>query len=91
MYFKPGTMAAVLALEDEQVESICREVESETGEVLVAANFNCPGQVVISGSLRGIEIGCEKMKAAGARRAHCITGGWCAFSFSFNGACTLKN
>jgi [acyl-carrier-protein] S-malonyltransferase len=65
----PGTMAAVLALEDEQVESICREVESETGEVLVAANFNCPGQVVISGSLKGIEIGCEKMKAAGARRA----------------------
>ncbi len=65
----PGTMAAVLALEDEQVEAICREVESETGEVLVAANYNCPGQVVISGSLKGIEIGCEKMKAAGARRA----------------------
>jgi [acyl-carrier-protein] S-malonyltransferase len=65
----PGTMAAVLALEDEQVESLCRQVESETGEVLVAANFNCPGQVVISGSLKGIEIGCERMKAAGARRA----------------------
>jgi [acyl-carrier-protein] S-malonyltransferase len=65
----PGTMAAVLALDDDRVESITREVESETGEVLVAANFNCPGQVVISGSLKGIEIGCEKMKMAGARRA----------------------
>ncbi len=65
----PGTMAAVLALDDEKVESICREVSSETGEVLVPANYNCPGQIVISGSLRGIEIGCEKMKAAGARRA----------------------
>jgi [acyl-carrier-protein] S-malonyltransferase len=65
----PGTMAAVLALEDEQVESLCRQIESETGEVLVAANFNCPGQVVISGSLKGIEIGCERMKSAGARRA----------------------
>jgi [acyl-carrier-protein] S-malonyltransferase len=65
----PGTMAAVLALSDEKVGSICQEIESETGEVLVPANFNCPGQVVISGSLKGIEIGCERMKAAGARRA----------------------
>jgi len=65
----PGTMAAVLALEDARVEAICREIESETGEVLVPANYNCPGQVVISGSLKGIEMGCERMKAAGARRA----------------------
>jgi [acyl-carrier-protein] S-malonyltransferase len=65
----PGTMAAVLGLDDERVESICREVESETGEVLVPANYNCPGQVVISGSLKGIDLGCERMKAAGARRA----------------------
>jgi [acyl-carrier-protein] S-malonyltransferase len=65
----PGTMAAVLALDDAKVESICREIESETGEVLVPANYNCPGQVVISGSLKGIEMGCERMKAAGARRA----------------------
>jgi [acyl-carrier-protein] S-malonyltransferase len=65
----PGTMAAVLALSDEQVESICRDIETETGEVLVPANYNCPGQVVISGSLKGIELGCERMKAAGARRA----------------------
>jgi [acyl-carrier-protein] S-malonyltransferase len=65
----PGTMAAVLALDDEKVETICREIESETGEVLVPANYNCPGQVVISGSLKGIELGCERMKSAGARRA----------------------
>ena len=65
----PGTMAAVLAFDDEKVEAICREVSDETGEILVAANYNCPGQVVISGSLKGIEIGCERMKAAGARRA----------------------
>jgi [acyl-carrier-protein] S-malonyltransferase len=65
----PGTMAAVLGLEDAVVEAICLELQKETGEVLVAANYNCPGQVVISGSLKGVEIGCEKLKAAGARRA----------------------
>ena len=65
----PGTMAAVLAMDDDRVEDICREIETETGEVLVPANYNCPGQIVISGSLKGIEIGCERMKAAGARRA----------------------
>lgn len=65
----PGTMAAVLGLDDAVVESICLQLQKETGEVLVAANYNCPGQVVISGSLKGVEIGCEKLKAAGARRA----------------------
>jgi [acyl-carrier-protein] S-malonyltransferase len=65
----PGTMAAILALDDDKVGSICQEIESETGEILVPANFNCPGQVVISGSLKGIEMGCERMKSAGARRA----------------------
>ena len=65
----PSTMAAVLALPDEKVEEICNEVMNETGEVVVAANYNCPGQLVISGSLKGIEIACEKMKAAGAKRA----------------------
>jgi [acyl-carrier-protein] S-malonyltransferase len=65
----PGTMAAVLALEDAKVEAICREIETETGEVLVPANYNCPGQIVISGSIKGIELGCERLKAAGARRA----------------------
>ncbi len=65
----PSTMAAVLALADEKVEEICKQIQSETGEVVVAANFNCPGQLVISGSIKGIEIACEKMKAAGAKRA----------------------
>jgi [acyl-carrier-protein] S-malonyltransferase len=65
----PSTMAAVLSLSDEQVEMICSEVQKETGEVVVPANYNCPGQLVISGSVKGIEIACEKMKAAGAKRA----------------------
>jgi [acyl-carrier-protein] S-malonyltransferase len=66
---QPSTMAAVLALADEKVEEICAAVSAETGEVVVAANYNCPGQLVISGSVKGIEIACERMKAAGAKRA----------------------
>ncbi len=65
----PSTMAAVLALADETVEAICTDIQQNTGEVVVAANYNCPGQLVISGSIKGIEIACEKMKAAGAKRA----------------------
>ena len=65
----PSTMAAVLALDDAKVEEICAAVQVETGEVVVAANYNCPGQLVISGSTKGIEIACERMKAAGAKRA----------------------
>lgn len=65
----PSTMAAVLALDDAKVEEICAQVQQETGEIVVAANFNCPGQLVISGSQKGIEIACERMKAAGAKRA----------------------
>jgi len=65
----PSTMAAVLNLADEKVEAICAEIKKETGEVVVAANYNCPGQLVISGSIKGIEIACERMKAAGAKRA----------------------
>ncbi len=65
----PSTMAAVLNLADDKVEAICAEVQTETGEVVVAANYNCPGQLVISGSLKGIDIACERMKAAGAKRA----------------------
>lgn len=65
----PSTMAAVLGLADEKVETICRDVQSETGEVVVPANYNCPGQLVISGSIKGIEIACERLKAAGAKRA----------------------
>lgn len=65
----PSTMAAVLALDDAKVEEICATVQAETGEVVVPANYNCPGQLVISGSVKGIEIACERMKAAGAKRA----------------------
>jgi [acyl-carrier-protein] S-malonyltransferase len=64
----PSTMAAVLNLDDAVIESICKEI-SESGHVVVAANYNCPGQLVISGSIEGINIACEKMKAAGAKRA----------------------
>ena len=65
----PSTMAAVLGLPDEKVEIICNEVQQETNEVVVPANYNCPGQLVISGSLKGIDIACERMKTAGAKRA----------------------
>ncbi|GAA5035866.1 malonyl CoA-acyl carrier protein transacylase [Marivirga lumbricoides] len=62
----PSTMAAILGLEDEKVEKICASI---TEEIVVPANYNCPGQLVISGSNKGIEIACEKMKEAGAKRA----------------------
>lgn len=66
---EPSTMAAVLGLEDEQVEEVVAAVAKETGEVVVAANYNCPGQLVISGSIDGINAAVEKMTEAGARRA----------------------
>lgn len=62
----PSTMAAILGLDDAKVEEICKSISEE---IVVAANYNCPGQLVISGSMKGIEIACEKMKAAGAKRA----------------------
>src|SRR6201993_1912553 len=65
----PSTMAAVLNLDDKIVEQVCADVAKETGEVVVAANYNCPGQLVISGSIKGIDIACERMKTAGAKRA----------------------
>ncbi len=65
----PSTMAAVIGLDDEKVEEICHVVQSETSEIVVPANYNCPGQLVISGSLKGIDIACERLKAAGAKRA----------------------
>jgi [acyl-carrier-protein] S-malonyltransferase len=65
----PSAMAAVLNLADDKVEAICKDVKNETGEVVVAANYNCPGQLVISGTRKGIDIACERMKAAGAKRA----------------------
>ncbi|TAH29506.1 MAG: [acyl-carrier-protein] S-malonyltransferase [Cytophagales bacterium] len=61
----PSTMAAVLGLDDEIVEKICNEIKEE---VVVAANYNCPGQLVISGSFKGIELASEKLKEAGAKR-----------------------
>ena len=61
----PSTMAAILGLADEKVEEVCASIE----DVVVPANYNCPGQIVISGSNSGIEKACELMKAAGAKRA----------------------
>ena len=65
----PSTMAAVLALDDAKAIEICSQIQNETGEIVVPANYNCPGQLVISGSIKGIEIACIKMKEAGAKRA----------------------
>ena len=62
----PSGMAAILGLDDHVVEEICNGIKEE---IVVAANYNCPGQLVISGSNKGIEIACEKMKEAGAKRA----------------------
>jgi [acyl-carrier-protein] S-malonyltransferase len=63
-----GTMAAILGLEDKKTEEICAEITA-AGNVVVAANYNCPGQLVISGSIEGVNSACEKLKAAGAKRA----------------------
>ncbi|MDA9250188.1 ACP S-malonyltransferase [Flavobacteriaceae bacterium] len=62
---EPGTMAAVLGMEDDLVEKICADTEG----IVVAANYNCPGQLVISGAVPAIEMACESLKNAGARRA----------------------
>ncbi|MCE2732295.1 MAG: ACP S-malonyltransferase [Flammeovirgaceae bacterium] len=62
----PSTMAAVLGLDDKIAEDVCASI---TEEIVVAANYNCPGQLVISGSIKGVELACEKLKAAGAKRA----------------------
>lgn len=64
----PGTMAAITGLPDEKVEEVCNEVSSE-GNIVVAANYNCPGQLVISGNSDAINKACEALKAAGAKRA----------------------
>ena len=65
----PGTMAAIIALPDETVEQACAEVSAEGKGVVVAANYNCPGQLVISGNVEEVNAACEKLKAAGAKRA----------------------
>ena len=64
----PGTMAAVIGLPDEKIEEICAESSTE-GNIVVAANYNCPGQLVISGNIDAVNVACEKLKAAGAKRA----------------------
>lgn len=64
----PSTMAAVIALSDECVTEICQEISQE-GNVVVPANFNCPGQIVISGNVEAVNAACKKMKEAGAKRA----------------------
>ena len=64
----PGTMAAVIGLPDEKIEEICAEVSTD-GNIVVAANYNCPGQLVISGNVDAINAACEKLKAAGAKRS----------------------
>jgi [acyl-carrier-protein] S-malonyltransferase len=64
----PSAMAAVLGLEDHVVEQVCAAIQQETGEILVPANYNCPGQLVISGSIKGVEIASERMKTAGAKK-----------------------
>lgn len=61
----PSTMAAILGMDDEQVEKICSEIDG----IVVPANYNCPGQLVISGSIEAVNIACEKLKEAGAKRA----------------------
>ena len=65
----PGTMAAIIALPDETVEQACAEVSAEGKGIVVAANYNCPGQLVISGNVEEVNAACEKLKAAGAKRA----------------------
>jgi len=66
---EPSTMAAILALDDKIAENICLDISNNDGEIVVPANYNCPGQLVISGSIKGIEIACKMMTEAGARRA----------------------
>lgn len=66
---QPSTMAAILGLPDSKVEEICDEVGVEAEETVVPANYNSPGQLVISGTVAGVSIACERLRAAGARRA----------------------
>lgn len=65
----PGTMAAIIALPDSEVEAVCAAVCEATGGIVVPANYNCPGQLVISGDRESVQTACDKLKAAGAKRA----------------------
>lgn len=66
---RPGTMAAVIGLADEAIEEICKAVTEETGKTVICANYNCPGQLVISGEKEAVEVACTRLKEAGAKRA----------------------
>ena len=66
---QPSTMAAIIALPDETIEQVCQEVSAEGNGIVVAANYNCPGQVVISGNVEAVHTACDRLKAAGAKRA----------------------
>lgn len=66
---RPGTMAAVIGLQDAEIEKICKSVSEETGKVVICANYNCPGQLVISGEKEAVETACTRLKEAGAKRA----------------------
>ena len=79
---RPSTMAAVLGLEDNIVENICAQIDG----VVVAANYNCPGQLVISGEINAIDLACESLKNAGARRAISFTC-WRCISLPYDGTC----
>lgn len=68
----PSTMAVVLGLPNDTVEQTCKLIVKETGEIVVPANYNCPGQLVISGSIKGVELACERLKSEGAKRAMVI-------------------
>lgn len=65
----PGTMAAIIGLDDAKIEEICAAVTTETGHVVIPANYNCPGQLVISGAREGVETACSRLKECGAKRA----------------------
>ena len=69
---EPSTMAAVLGLADEVVEEVCEKIEG----IVVAANYNCPGKLVISGQIRAVQLACKRMKEAGAKRALMLPVGW---------------
>lgn len=66
---RPGTMAAIIGLDDAKIEEICKAVSDETGKIVICANYNCPGQLVISGEREGVELACQYLKEAGAKRA----------------------
>ncbi len=65
----PGTMAAIIGLDDAKIEEICRATSEESGKVVICANYNCPGQLVISGEREAVEVACTRLKEAGAKRA----------------------